>query len=1124
MARLQEVRTVMRIYHNVPALFAYNALNNTNRSLQKSIQTLSTGLRINSAADDAAGLAISEKMRAQISGMNMAVRNAEDGVSMLQTAEGALSSTHSILQRMRELAVQAANDTLTQQDREYIQLEVDQLKDEINRISTATQFNNKKLLDGTSAGIWSSTDLATKAYIRGSLREIDQFGQKSAFEGNYKISITATPGQAEAKKTDIFKIKHPNVTMGVSLNDQAGVSGLRVDNLPAGSYTVKTVNPKAHSLTGAAAPDFTKPGNRAMLLEFTKDDGTKKQATISLTTDTTNLAGIVAAINADLTAQGIAAVEAKAENVGGNVQLTSLEGKISITELPGSVHPHDDVDYIMGAGSPKESTTELIGDLDIGTSWAWGTGNTKTMTVQLANGTAQNITIDGRDSGTINDLADALNAAFNANTNLQGKITASASGGKLRLVATGGEKITLAGADVAAFVGTPRESTTVLKGVTPPTQFDFTAPGGLGSDPGHHLTMTVTPEGGTTTTVTLKTRITNIGELVAELNAQLAGTGVTAEADGDKVKLLSDKKITLAGADLNTIMGAGAPTTSTETPPKSEARLTGKYGFSEGTDLTALLGTSVDDGKLRNNASILFEVMSVNKDSKSVTLKATANVLKPDGSVTSVVKDNIVLNEEAFYDLSKLLDLGDEGTDPATADGALEMQLKAGQTEKFSVGNKFVYNVTKKTGTAAKDVTVQISGKQTNTWPYKWGDDVTDVPIRFGLDADKAKGKELHFRNFYLNNKNGTVYEGDIVLTTNDIAMTADKTLATFEAAYIGQVAKSDVKLRDLEKFWTSQGVFMLTDPQTITISQGDGKSTTITLHATDTLGELRSKLNDAIANGLGQARFAVSNANDFVTFVGKGTEKDYGLETVPGTFIIRSLVAGAAGRLSFSGNEDLVNALSLNVVQEAKENSFTASVYDAHTGATIASNVKVSGNQLIGVIHKNVDVEFDPMANIKVTWNENLRNFVLSADGTPYETVLHIVDNSTIFQVGANEGEDLAIDIGNMGANALGVTRVIVTDRGSATRAITILDTAIGKVSTQRAKIGAYQNSLEHTVSNLTTTSTNLTAAESRIRDADMAKAMMEFVKLQVLNQSGTSMLAQANQLPQNVLSLLRS
>ena len=383
--------------------------------------------------------------------------------------------------------------------------------------------------------------------------------------------------------------------------------------------------------------------------------------------------------------------------------------------------------------------------------------------------------------------------------------------------------------------------------------------------------------------------------------------------------------------------------------------------------------------------------------------------------------------------------------------------------------------------------------------------------------------KELHFRNFYLNSKNGTVYEGDIVLKTNATKMTAGKTLATFEAAYIGQVAKKDVHLRDLNKFWDSQGRFMLTDPQTINIAQGDGKNTSITLYATDTLAELRSKLNNAIANGLGQARFAVSHANSFVTFVEEGTKQDFGLETVPGTFIIRSMVAGAAGRLSFSGDEDLIKALSLNVVQEAKENSFTASIYDAHNGATVVDKVTVSGNHLIGVIHPNVDVEFDPMANIKVEWNDNLRNFELKKIDTPYETILHLVDNSTVFQVGANEGEDVAIDIGNMSADALGVTRVIVTDRTSASRAISILDNAIAKVSTQRAKIGAFQNSLEHTVTNLTTTSTNLSAAESRIRDADMSQEMLNFTKLQILSQSGTAMLAQANQLPQTVLSLIR-
>ncbi|HQE21724.1 MAG TPA: flagellin, partial [Thermosynergistes sp.] len=208
----------MRVYHNIPALFTYNALNSTNEALQKSINKLSTGLRINTAADDAAGLAISEKMRAQIRGLDMAVRNAQDGISMIQTAEGALNETHSIIQRMRELAVQAANDTLTANDRQVIQLEIDQLKEEVDRIASTTQFNKKKLLDGTASVLWSADKLETKAFVRGSLRQVDQFGQKAAAEGNFKIAINATPGQGQIQKSDVFKIKHENVMMNVSVN------------------------------------------------------------------------------------------------------------------------------------------------------------------------------------------------------------------------------------------------------------------------------------------------------------------------------------------------------------------------------------------------------------------------------------------------------------------------------------------------------------------------------------------------------------------------------------------------------------------------------------------------------------------------------------------------------------------------------------------------------------------------------------------------------------------------------------------------------------------------------------------------------------------------------------------
>ena len=139
----------MRINHNIPALKTNNILGKNNKALEKSLERLSSGYRINRAADDAAGLAISQKMKTQIAGLNQASRNASDGISVIQTAEGALIEVEEMLQRMRELAVQASNGTSTDEDRLQLQAEVDQLKDEINRISETTEFNTKKLLDGT---------------------------------------------------------------------------------------------------------------------------------------------------------------------------------------------------------------------------------------------------------------------------------------------------------------------------------------------------------------------------------------------------------------------------------------------------------------------------------------------------------------------------------------------------------------------------------------------------------------------------------------------------------------------------------------------------------------------------------------------------------------------------------------------------------------------------------------------------------------------------------------------------------------------------------------------------------------------------------------------------------------
>jgi flagellin len=142
----------LRINQNIAALNAHRNLVATDNALSKSLERLSSGFRINRAADDAAGLAISEKLRAQVRGLAQAIRNAQDGISMIQTAEGALNEVHSMLQRMRELALQAANDTLSSEDRAAINREIQQLRAEIDNVSQRTTFNGKPLLTGALSG------------------------------------------------------------------------------------------------------------------------------------------------------------------------------------------------------------------------------------------------------------------------------------------------------------------------------------------------------------------------------------------------------------------------------------------------------------------------------------------------------------------------------------------------------------------------------------------------------------------------------------------------------------------------------------------------------------------------------------------------------------------------------------------------------------------------------------------------------------------------------------------------------------------------------------------------------------------------------------------------------------
>jgi len=141
------------LHTNLPALGAQRSLGTNQTALEGSVRRLSSGFRINNAGDDAAGLAVSESLKAQIRGLSQAVRNANDGVSVVNTAEGALNEVSNILIRMRELSVQSASDGISDVERGYLQMEFDQLRDEMNRIATATEFNGRKLLDGSASAV-----------------------------------------------------------------------------------------------------------------------------------------------------------------------------------------------------------------------------------------------------------------------------------------------------------------------------------------------------------------------------------------------------------------------------------------------------------------------------------------------------------------------------------------------------------------------------------------------------------------------------------------------------------------------------------------------------------------------------------------------------------------------------------------------------------------------------------------------------------------------------------------------------------------------------------------------------------------------------------------------------------
>ncbi len=250
----------MRINHNIPALQALHQLNKTNTKLDTALERLSSGLRINQAADDAAGLAITQKMNTQIRGLDQANRNAMDGVSLIQTAEGALDEVHSMLQRIRELSVQAANGTYDTEDREAMQAEVDQLMQEVDRISDNTEFNKIKLLNGDTDLINYSTD-SNVAEVLSTTDAVEA--------GAYQFTVTAA-----ASATQVDGVAATFAADGtIAASGTLSINGEAI-TVTAGVDTAASVYSKiseASDTVGVTVTSSTTPFATGSVLTFTQD-------------------------------------------------------------------------------------------------------------------------------------------------------------------------------------------------------------------------------------------------------------------------------------------------------------------------------------------------------------------------------------------------------------------------------------------------------------------------------------------------------------------------------------------------------------------------------------------------------------------------------------------------------------------------------------------------------------------------------------------------------------------------------------------------------------------------------------------------------------------------------------
>lgn len=1194
---------------NIASLNAQRNLDKSQSSNQQALQRLSSGLRINSAKDDAAGLAISTRFTSQIKGLNVAVRNAGDGIALAQTAEGALGSMNDSLQRIRELAVQSSNATNSDVDRDALQAEVDQLVSEISRTADETDFNGRNLLDGSFSASFqvganagqtidvSIGELTADRLGSSSQSGLSAIGTDSALE-NGDLVINGVPISASKAEDD---------TASTAGNSASAISKVEAINRFS-SETGVTAQVNENTASGSEISGAVATGSFAL-------NGVN--IAFSTTADAAQTrASITEAINAVADQTGITAVDS--DSAAGGVDLVAADGRniqlsFDTTAVTGATTAADFAAATGLAQVGDGTGTGAVSDTFEGGYTLIADGDQKTIDISGGNGTGRGDlanagltegSYDRAVAATVSEVkSDATQATTNAGGTLNNTLGRADVGGTF-LSQTGGDHTsTIALSTAGPTIGASTVSFTIASGSTATTFANTGSTGIAAVAVGLQVASTTA---GISVNVyeqadfTFDSATMADGETFELGAAAFTITGTSAEIRAENLMNAINSATYSAGAvgatgfiraELNSAGDTVSVRIKNETSTSVIIQNTGTAG-TIGVNFTGatinLTAAATTGPAFAISGELAFETTGSTPVS-IVTTDASTSLLTAAGSITNDTVSNTALSSSSEIDVS--ISIGGIDASPTTP-------LAAGST---------VAELADKVDTiegvsAYEEISLTITGSNLASGELlRFSDGTTNIDV--SATPDTAGGFTLRSLVDDINGSDFSAANMDVSASINSTGTSIELTVRNYSANTVTLESEN----ADGAGITVTEGGGTFIGEQAQALSgelkffSDDGQDVSVTLSDPTTGGELfASKSQSADFTGVNGLQDGDILIND-VTIGGAETGADTASATVSsdGEKILSSekglsaiAVAAAINKVSeetgvtASVNETKVvggdgtgavpasfeqgdqaglyiNGVNIGTVTLQNEGSTSAVDTDrarADTMNLINQNAGKTGVTaedngvsltLTAADGRNISIAIDDRAGqddsigalLGLDANQiegigestfgqaSAAGAATSAEASTYETTYSTVklESAKEFKVegGANGNDELdalGLAAGTYGGGEDGqfLNEIDITSVEGATAALTAIDNAIGQVASQRADLGAVQNRLESTVSNLQVTSENLNAANSRIQDADFAAETAELQRTNVLQQAGISVLAQANASGQQVLSLL--